>query len=164
MQTMNAASVLPDPVGAAMSVLRPEAISGQPSRCGSVGRPKRSANQWATTGWNSSSGVRNKVLPFMTIHNVAGISEPPLVMAGFNGTNFSYPASFYRSQESDLRTISNVERVRFQVNQHVAQRGKPLQKSILDPVADFVPMGDRQVAIHFDVDVGEVFQAGLSQQ
>ena len=44
MQTRNAASVLPEPVGAAISVLRPAAISGQPRRCGSVGSPNRSTN------------------------------------------------------------------------------------------------------------------------
>src|SRR5208282_4039154 len=37
MQTRNAARVLPDPVGAAISVWRPAAISRQPAACGSVG-------------------------------------------------------------------------------------------------------------------------------
>jgi hypothetical protein len=48
----NAASVLPDPVGAMISVSAPVAISAQPSDCASVGAPKRPANQLATIGWN----------------------------------------------------------------------------------------------------------------
>src|SRR5689334_19317241 len=50
MQARNAASVLPDPVGAEMSVLRPSRIGGQPSVCGSVGVPKRAVNQSRTSG------------------------------------------------------------------------------------------------------------------
>jgi hypothetical protein len=46
----NAASVLPEPVGAAMSVSAPDAIAGHPRRCGSVGSPKRAANQRAVAG------------------------------------------------------------------------------------------------------------------
>ena len=38
-QARNAASVLPDPVGAKIRVFRPDAIDGQPSRCGGVGCP-----------------------------------------------------------------------------------------------------------------------------
>jgi hypothetical protein len=47
----NAASVLPEPVGAAMSVCRPAWMAGQPSSCGGVGLPKRSTNQSRTAGW-----------------------------------------------------------------------------------------------------------------
>jgi hypothetical protein len=36
---------LPIPVGAEISVFRPERMRGHPSRCGSVGSPKRSENQ-----------------------------------------------------------------------------------------------------------------------
>ncbi len=50
---MNAASVLPDPVGAAMSVWRPALIAGHASACAGVGAAKFSANQFATAGWNS---------------------------------------------------------------------------------------------------------------
>ncbi len=51
MQTRNAASVLPEPVGAAISVLSPRAMAGQPRRCGSLGPAgKRRANQARTTG------------------------------------------------------------------------------------------------------------------
>ncbi len=45
MADKKAASVFPDPVGAAMRVLRPARMDGQPSRCGAVGSPNRSENQ-----------------------------------------------------------------------------------------------------------------------
>ena len=51
MQTRNAASVFPDPVGAAISVCRPAAISCQAPACGSVGPAgNRRANQARTAG------------------------------------------------------------------------------------------------------------------
>src|SRR5215472_1665659 len=51
MQTRKAASVLPDPVGAAISVCRPAAISAQPPACGGVGPSgNRLANQVRTAG------------------------------------------------------------------------------------------------------------------
>ena len=49
-QSVNAASVLPEPVGAETSTSRPARINGQPWTCGSVGSPYRSANQSATSG------------------------------------------------------------------------------------------------------------------
>ncbi len=57
MAARNAASVLPEPVGAAISVCRPAWISGQARACGSVGRPKRFSNQEATAGWKWVSGM-----------------------------------------------------------------------------------------------------------
>src|SRR5882757_7787210 len=54
MHAKNAARVLPDPVGAAISTSSRAAIFGQPSRCGSVGAPNRSRNQPATSGWKAS--------------------------------------------------------------------------------------------------------------
>src|SRR5262245_10980110 len=50
---MNAASVLPEPVGAAISALRPALISGQASDCTGVGILKCSSNHAATAGWNN---------------------------------------------------------------------------------------------------------------
>ena len=51
MQTRNAASVFPEPVGAAISVCRPAAISRQPPACGSVGPAgNRRSNQARTAG------------------------------------------------------------------------------------------------------------------
>src|ERR1700761_2376697 len=50
-----AASVLPDPVGAAMRVWRPALIAGHASACAGVGAAKLAANQLATAGWNSPS-------------------------------------------------------------------------------------------------------------
>ena len=47
--------VLPDPVGAAISVWRRALMAGQPWRCGSVGAPKRVRNHCATAGWNVAS-------------------------------------------------------------------------------------------------------------
>src|SRR5215475_11313320 len=56
MQTRNAASVLPVPVGAAISVSRPSAIAGQPCAWASVGPPgKRRSNQVRTAGWKEAS-------------------------------------------------------------------------------------------------------------
>src|SRR5579862_94297 len=54
MQTRNPASVLPDPVGAAISVFLPAAISGQPALCAGVGPSgKRRSNQALTAGWKA---------------------------------------------------------------------------------------------------------------
>src|ERR1700730_6783021 len=50
-----AASVLPDPVGAAMRVWRPALIAGHASACAGVGEAKLSLNQFATAGWNRVS-------------------------------------------------------------------------------------------------------------
>src|SRR5437764_1340959 len=47
-----AASVLPEPVGAAISVCAPDCIAGQPRCCGSVGDPNFCSNQREMTGWN----------------------------------------------------------------------------------------------------------------
>ena len=49
-QIRNAASVLPDPVGAEISTFSPERIAGQARACGSVAEPKCSANQSRTIG------------------------------------------------------------------------------------------------------------------
>src|SRR5690242_21159511 len=68
MQTRKAASVLPDPVGAAISVWRPAAISCPPAACGSVGPAgKRPWNQARTAGWNDSS-TRPRYLRAPTFH------------------------------------------------------------------------------------------------
>ena len=50
MAARNAASVLPDPVGAAISTWRPDRISGQARACASVGAAKDWLNQAATAG------------------------------------------------------------------------------------------------------------------
>ena len=47
---MKAAKVLPEPVGAAISVWRPALIEGQASPCAAVAAAKRSANHAATAG------------------------------------------------------------------------------------------------------------------
>src|SRR5690242_1845875 len=56
MQTRNAASVLPEPVGAATSVSRPAATCGHASSWGAVGPSgKRRRNHSATAGCMSAS-------------------------------------------------------------------------------------------------------------
>src|SRR5579864_9748306 len=55
MQIRNAARVFPEPVGAEISVVLPERISGQPCSCGSVGVPKRPTNHSRTSGCAQSS-------------------------------------------------------------------------------------------------------------
>ena len=53
---MNAASVLPEPVGAWISTWRPEAIAGQPLTCGGVGASKVRSNQARVAGEKTASG------------------------------------------------------------------------------------------------------------
>src|SRR5579884_2368109 len=57
MQIRNAARVFPEPVGAEISVVLPERISGQPCSCGSVGVPKRPTNHSRTSGCAQSSAL-----------------------------------------------------------------------------------------------------------
>ncbi len=58
MHTRKPASVLPEPVGAAMSVSVPDAMCGQPSRCGGVGPSgKRRRNHSPTAGWKPSTAA-----------------------------------------------------------------------------------------------------------
>src|SRR3954451_3463549 len=52
----NAASVLPEPVGADSSTFSPRAIAGQAWSCASVGRSKARRNQSRTCGVNEASG------------------------------------------------------------------------------------------------------------
>src|SRR5580692_6059043 len=56
MQTRNAASVLPEPVGAEINASRPSRMAGQPWSCGSVGFPNRVSNHSAPRGskWDST--------------------------------------------------------------------------------------------------------------
>jgi hypothetical protein len=48
---------LPEPVGAAISVLRPERIAGHASTCAGVGASNVRPNQALTAGWKESSGI-----------------------------------------------------------------------------------------------------------
>src|SRR4029078_11247930 len=52
-EVRKAASVLPEPVGAAMSVCSPRRMARQPSAWASVGSPKRPAHHSRRTGWKS---------------------------------------------------------------------------------------------------------------
>src|SRR5215216_1532401 len=56
-QIKNAASVLPDPVGAEIRTFSPEWIAGQARDCGSVAEPKCSANQSRTIGCKVFKGI-----------------------------------------------------------------------------------------------------------
>ncbi len=53
----NAARVLPDPVGARISVCSPEAMAGQPWACAAVGSAKVVENQARTAGENALERV-----------------------------------------------------------------------------------------------------------
>ena len=65
MPTRNAASVLPEPVGAAISVSSPAAIAGQPSACGSVGPSgNRRPNQVRIAGWKPASASIEPSVPY----------------------------------------------------------------------------------------------------
>ena len=55
MAARNAASVLPEPVGAEINVWRRALIAGQASAWAGVGAMNRSANHAATAGWNNFS-------------------------------------------------------------------------------------------------------------
>ncbi len=59
----NAASVLPLPVGAQSSALRPAAISGQPRACTSVGSPSASPNQRRAAGEKRLSESITTMIP-----------------------------------------------------------------------------------------------------
>src|SRR5215469_12735203 len=69
MQMKNAASVLPDPVGAEISVVLPARISGQPCSCGSVGEPNRPKNHSATSGCAHESDTGISVAGSMFRHS-----------------------------------------------------------------------------------------------
>src|SRR5688500_19815674 len=66
----NAASVFPEPVGAAMSVFFPSRIGGQPSRCGAVGSPRCAANQFRTAGWKGARRVTGSPRAILTAASV----------------------------------------------------------------------------------------------
>src|SRR5712692_9102127 len=62
MAERKAARVLPEPVGAAISVWRPSRMGGQPSRCGGVGSPSRVSNHFWTAGWKGAREVTGRIL------------------------------------------------------------------------------------------------------
>ena len=77
-QVRNAASVFPEPVGAAISVCRPLAMAGQPRAWASVGPSNRPSNHAWTRGWN---------IPSM-IHQERRTAQPPGAQ-GLSGVPFS---------------------------------------------------------------------------
>src|SRR5262249_47733489 len=59
----NPARVLPEPVGAATRTFFPAWTSGQPSRWGGVGSPRRLRNQARTAGWKEGEDPIGMILP-----------------------------------------------------------------------------------------------------
>src|SRR5438132_1988857 len=57
MAARNAANVLPEPVGAAISALRPAWMSGHARCCGSVGSRKRDSNQRSMAGGKADNDI-----------------------------------------------------------------------------------------------------------
>src|SRR6266511_3676288 len=84
-----AASVLPEPVGAAISVSQPLAMCCQPEACGGVGVPNRWVNQRATNGWNGMSCMNGHVsLTCVGVHpgeKSLAILHPPSNGPGSHG-------------------------------------------------------------------------------
>src|ERR1700732_1299411 len=93
MQIKKAASVLPEPVGAEISVVFPARMWGQPSRCGSVGVPKRLTNQSRTSGWAhskpESSDAADLVFIFLPLNYSAAVLNSQTKLAG--ARNSVYP-------------------------------------------------------------------------
>ena len=85
----NAASVLPEPVGAVMSVCSPVAIAGQACAWTSVGPSKAEANQSRTAGVNCDSGTSaqaSRQLRPVSVRNATETEAPPgLRAAGHAG-------------------------------------------------------------------------------
>src|SRR5215813_15303094 len=75
MQIKNAASVLPDPVGAEIRVVSPARMCGQPWTCGSVGVANRLTNQSRTSGCAHSnpgeSGSSDSAFMALSFHSTA---------------------------------------------------------------------------------------------
>ncbi len=65
MQARNAARVLPEPVGAEISVVRPARICGQPCSCGSVGVPNLAMNHSATKGMGPGKSRHQNYFNFL---------------------------------------------------------------------------------------------------
>src|SRR4029079_8062022 len=57
MAVRKAARVLPEPVGAAISVCRPAAIDSQPRSCADVGSPTSVVNHRRKRGWKPSKAM-----------------------------------------------------------------------------------------------------------
>ena len=89
MQARNAASVLPEPVGAEISVVRPARICGQPCSCGSVGVPNFWTNHSATRGCAQAREEGRDMADILTrdfrktfAHTTGHVGPDALVRAG----------------------------------------------------------------------------------
>src|SRR6266404_1685272 len=100
MQIKKAASVLPEPVGAEISVVFPARMWGQPSCWGSVGVAKRLTNQSRTSEWAhsnpESSGGANSVFIFLRLNYSAVVrhSHRKLADAWCLGSACSFSCHF----------------------------------------------------------------------
>src|SRR5690348_9792757 len=70
MHARNADKVLPDPVGAEISVERPATICGHPSCWGSVGVPNLRTNHSCTRGWAQESEAGASMVKFDVTGNL----------------------------------------------------------------------------------------------
>src|ERR1017187_8037918 len=96
---MKAASVLPEPVGAEISVVSPARMCGQPCSCGSVGWPKRARNHSRTIGCAQS------ILDVATGFECAMLIEKPNAQSDRDVNR-----SKCRDQREDIRITPNVFR------------------------------------------------------
>src|SRR5215469_6311841 len=95
MHIRKAASVLPEPVGAEIRVVFPEAMCGQPYCCGSVGVPNRDTNQSRTSGCAHCSSVE-RACEFSLL----------IVCADYNAKGILLAERHQRLGETTTRTIS----------------------------------------------------------
>ena len=78
----NAESVLPEPVGAAMSTSSPARMRGQPRLCGSEGVPSADRNQRCTSGWKSPSAGWTASAADANWNGSCGAAMPAFLNAG----------------------------------------------------------------------------------
>src|ERR1700683_1766583 len=77
---MKAASVLPEPVGAAINTLRPALIAGQASRCATVGAGKLRSNQAGTAGWNKADTLIDANAPRRNLGRASNCRRNPALI------------------------------------------------------------------------------------
>lgn len=108
MPQRKAASVLPDPVGAQISVLAPAAIRGQPAACAGVGPSNERSNQSRVTGLNAASGSDSRLV-------FAATAKPPILRCarrkpeawpGYQGNDSATSASAGAALSRSLSTGS----------------------------------------------------------
>ena len=99
-----AASVLPDPVGAASSACEPLRIAGQACACTGVGSPRSLRNQRATAGWKAERGMGPKhsaELAGYTVSPAAGHGSSPASARRSSSASDSPGAAAFRQGHDD---------------------------------------------------------------